>query len=99
VANVRTRITDYTVDDASGSVVSGSTTAEKFMTYEYTLVRTIGTVTAVQTDETESTLCPNCGGVIDINRTARCPYCGSIVTAKDFDWVISSIKGLSQETH
>lgn len=98
VANVRTRITDYVVDDASGNVVSGSDTAEKFMTYEYTLIRTRGTLTHVQTDETEATLCPNCGAPIDINQTAKCSYCGSIVKAKDFDWVTSSIKGLSQQS-
>ena len=41
-ALVRVRIKDYTVDDATGAVVSGSKTAEKFMTYEWTMIRTKG---------------------------------------------------------
>lgn len=98
VAEVRTRIVDYNVDDKTGEVVAGSKDEEKFMTYEYTMIRTKGTITAVQKDETESKLCPNCGAPININHTARCEYCGSVVNAKDFDWVIGTIKGLSQQS-
>ena len=98
VASVRTRIVDYTKDDRSGVVVSGSSTAEKFMTYEYVLIRSSGFVTGSQDRDAKTINCPNCGAPLDINRSTQCPFCNSIVTTKDYDWVISSIKGISQQT-
>ena len=99
VAHVRTRIVDYTKDDKTGNIISGSDTAEKFMTYEYVLVRSSGYVTITQDKDAKTFNCPNCGASLDINHSARCPYCDSIITAKSHDWVISSIKGISQVTH
>jgi len=98
VANVRTRIVDYTVDDRSGNVISGSRTAEKFMTYEYILIRSSGFVTNVQDRDASTINCPNCAAPLNINQSAQCQFCGSVVTTKDYDWVISSIKGISQVT-
>jgi len=97
IANLYTRITTYTLDKA-GQVVSGSRTAEKFMTYEWTLVRPKGTKTQSGGQPLSTCNCPNCGAAIDINAAAKCPYCGSIVSRADYDWVIAGIKGLSQRT-
>ena len=97
VANLRTRVVDYVVEDKTGKLVQGSKTAEKFMTYEWTLVRPLGTLTQKQSGD-KAFNCPNCGAPMDINNSAKCPYCESIVTKADYDWVISNIKGLSQET-
>ena len=97
VARLKTRIVDYVVSDADGSVVRGSATAEKFMEYEWDLVRTSGTLTGVSTG-TKSQNCPQCGAPININRTAQCEYCGCILTTDTFDWVVSEIKGISQRT-
>ena len=98
VATVRTRIVDFTVDDNTGNIISGSNIAEKFMTYEYILVRSSGYVTVAQHKDAETINCPNCGAPLNINHSAKCPYCNSVITTKDYDWVISSIKGVSQET-
>ena len=96
-AVLQTRIVDYTLDDTTGNLVSGSKTAEKFMTYEWTLIRTKGAKTFVSgTDETKH--CPNCGATLDLNNTAKCAYCGAIITAAEYDWVLNNIKGLSQRT-
>ena len=97
VARLRTRIVDYVTDDATGQIVRGSDTAEKFMEYEWTLTRKRGVQTGVN-DGVRVQICPNCGGTININRTARCPYCDSIVTVEAHDWAVSGIKGLSQRT-
>ena len=97
VANMRTRIVDYVIDDKTGSVIRGSNTAEKFMEYEWTLIRPRGSQTKQQSAD-EAFICPNCSAPININQSAQCPYCGSIVTKTDYDWVISEIKGLSQRT-
>ena len=97
VAIVSTRIVDYTVDDRSGELVTGSKSVEKFMTYEWTLTRSKGSKTAPASEkETDAKHCPSCGAPLDVNQSARCPYCGSVVYARDFDWAISAIRGLSQ---
>ena len=97
IAEIRTRIVDYVKNDTTGELVRGSMSQEKFMTYEWTLVRTTGTKTGQSTGLTGQT-CPNCGAHIDINHTAVCEYCGSVLTIDTFDWVVSNIKGLSQQT-
>lgn len=97
VAEVKTRIVDYVTDDNTGTIIRGSDKQEKFMTYEWTLVRTSGQTTGQSSGMTGQT-CPYCGAHVDINHTAVCEYCGSVLTTDTFDWVISSIKGLSQQT-
>jgi len=98
VARVRTRIKDYTLDDKSGEVLAGDRNKELFMEYEYTLVRTKGKKTTTQGTTIDTQHCPNCGAPINLAQSAKCEYCGSIITAKDYDWVISIIKGVSQES-
>ena len=100
VALVNTRIVDYTLNDKTGKLVSGSKTTEKFMTYEWTLIRSKGMTTPVPSGEgSEDTVtihCPSCGAPVEINQSAKCPYCDSVINAGDYDWVISAIKGISQ---
>ena len=102
VASVRTRIIDYTVSDKTGELISGSKSAEKFMTYEWTLIRSKGMKTPEPSGEgsrgTVSIHCPSCGAPLDINQSAKCPYCDSVISARDYDWAISAIKGISQRT-
>jgi predicted lipid-binding transport protein (Tim44 family) len=102
VALVNTRIIDYTVDDKTGNVVSGSKTQEKFMCYEWTLIRSKGIKTAAPSGEGSEGVntihCPSCGAPIEMNQSAKCPYCDCVIDANDFDWAISAIKGISQRT-
>ncbi len=102
VATVNTRITDYTLKDDTGKLVSGSQTAEKFMCYKWTLIRSKGTLTPERagegSEQTVSVHCPSCGAPTNINHSAKCEYCGSIINAKDYDWSISAIRGVSQQT-
>lgn len=97
VARLKTRIVDYVIDDATGNVVRGSNTAEKFMEYEWILVRSTGTLTR-DSNGTTAQNCPNCGAPININHSTRCEYCNSIITTDSFDWAVREIKGLSQRT-
>lgn len=96
-AELRTRIVDYTVDDNTGAVISGSKTAEKFLTYEWTLVRTKDSRTPLQTKDAAK-FCPSCGAPLDVNHSAQCPYCGTVITAASYDWTLNAIKGLAQQT-
>lgn len=97
VIQLDTRIVDYVTDDNTGAIVRGDNTHEKFMTYEWTLVRTTGVTTSKSTGTTSQT-CPYCGAHIDINQNTVCEYCGSVLTTDTFDWAVSSIKGISQHT-
>ncbi|MBR0444497.1 MAG: TIM44-like domain-containing protein, partial [Clostridia bacterium] len=97
IAIVSSRIIDYTLDDRTGALVSGSRTREKFMTYEMDLCRKTGMKSGTHSG-LHTINCPNCGAPLDINTTAKCPYCDSIVTVKEHDWAICGIKGLSQRT-
>ncbi|WP_026835428.1 TIM44-like domain-containing protein [Eubacterium xylanophilum] len=97
VVRVNTRIVDYTLDDATGNLVSGDRSAEKFMVYEWDVCRKTG-ITTSQSEGVKSLNCPHCGAAININQTAKCPYCDSIVTIDNEDWALDSIKGISQRT-
>ena len=96
VVKVRTRITDYTMD-RGGRVVSGYTDAESYMEYEYVLGRPAGTKTTKQAAQTVAGECPNCGAPINLAQSAKCPYCGTVVESNRFTWVITNIKGISQQ--
>ena len=97
VVELRTRIVDYTVKDATGEVVSGSKTAEKFLTYEWTLIRSKDSVTPDK-EVLKEIHCPNCGAAVHINHSGQCEYCGQVITVNEYDWVISAIRGISQQT-
>lgn len=97
VAEVRTRIVDYTVNDETQALISGDRTKEKFMTYEWDLSRQSGRTTEEKA-EMEDIHCPNCGAPVAINTTAKCPYCDSVITLSAHDWALCSIKGVAQQT-
>ena len=97
VARLKTRITTYILKDDTGELVRGSRTAEKFMEYEWTLTRSSDR-RGKSAGGTVVRSCPNCGAPLNINRTAKCEYCDSIVTVDSYDWVLTSIRGISQRT-
>ena len=97
VARLNTRIVDYTLDDKTGNLVSGSKDKEKFMVYEWDLVRPTGTKT--EKDKPMQTVnCPNCGAPVEINASAKCPYCGSVITLEEHGFALNAIRAISQET-
>ena len=97
VARINTRIVDYVKDDRTGNIIRGSNTREKFMTYEWSLVRSTGVQTSRSTGTTSQT-CPYCGANVDINQSAVCEYCGSVLHTDTFDWAVSNIRAISQRT-
>lgn len=97
VAELRTRIVDYTLSDEDGSLISGSRTAEKFMTYEWQLSRETG-LTTQTAQGMQNVSCPSCGAPLSINESAKCPYCGTVVKLESKDFVIDSMRGISQRT-
>ena len=87
VARLKTRIVDYTLDDATGSLVSGDRNKEKFMTYEWDLVRPTGTKTEAG-GNMQTVSCPHCGAPLEINASAKCPYCGSVITLEEHGFAL-----------
>lgn len=97
IAEIRTRIVDYTLNDKTGELVKGDKKKEKFLTYEWELTRASGRTTGAA-EEMTVVNCPNCGAPLSINATAKCPYCDSVVTVDAHDWAISAIRGIAQRT-
>ena len=97
IAQLNTRITTYSTSDLNGEIVKGNPNIEKFMTYEWDLTRTTGLQTEEEA-EMKTVTCPNCGAPVAINKSAKCPYCDTVITLNEHDWVLSSIKGLSQKS-
>lgn len=98
VARLTARIVDYTTDDASGAVVSGSMTDEKFIQYEWTLSRASGMSSPSSTGGVVTIACPNCGAPVDINMSARCEYCGSEIERSAHELALCRIEAVSQRT-
>lgn len=96
IVEMSTRINTY-VTDENGNIVSGDPNKERFMTYEWDLCRTSG-LTTEEEGHMHSINCPNCGAPVTINKSAKCPYCDSVITVDEHDWLLYSIKGLSQKT-
>ena len=94
---LKTRIVDYVENDADGSLVSGDRSREKFMTYEWTLIRAKGVKTAHDPGVSQVN-CPSCGAPMSVNQSGKCEYCGSVLTSGQYDWIISAIRGISQVT-
>lgn len=94
---ITSRIVDYTTDDETGRVISGDPNRERFMTYEWTFIRSLDKKTDEGTDM-DDTHCPNCGAPINLNQSAVCEYCGSVLESNRYDWVLSEIRGISQRS-
>lgn len=98
ILKLKTRIVDYTVNDSTGELISGSRDREKFMTYEWDMVRSTGIITGNEDGSAKKITCPGCGAPLDINVSARCEYCGSVVQRQAVDWAICAIRGVRQVT-
>ena len=99
IVRLQTKIVIYTTSDETGQVITGSTSQEKFMTYEWDITRTSGMKTLKpEKDSLGRSVCPSCGAPIDINASAVCEYCGSVISSTEHDWLISNITAISQKT-
>jgi hypothetical protein len=81
---------DFTLDEKSGQVVSGSKNPEPFTEY-WTFLRSDSVKTPSGVPELISKHCPNCGAPLQVNAIGKCDYCGSEVTSGHYSWVLSEI--------
>ena len=94
-------ITDYTVDDKTGTVVGGGADRRIRMRYEWELIRPSGLkggLAGEQDLRTKKTVCPGCGAELEINQHAKCAACGTVVTSDRFDFVLNKVTALGQRT-
>jgi hypothetical protein len=80
---------DYTIDDRTGAVVSGTKKGDAFTEY-WTFERS-GTTTTLQKDGVLEQKCPNCGAPLNVNAIGECTYCKAAVTNGTYDWVLQRI--------
>jgi hypothetical protein len=80
---------DYTVDERTGKVVTGSKTKTRTWTEYWTFVRYRN---AGASKARAGLNCPNCGAPLKVNSTGICEYCHGKITSGEFDWVLSKIE-------
>ncbi len=85
-------MTDCVVDESSRSVIGGDPKRVLKRKYLLTYMRRRGVKTRENADRTVSRSCPSCGAPVRISSSGRCEYCQSLVTAGDFDWVLTRME-------
>ena len=84
--DLKTRMADYIIDASTKKVIRGDKFKETYHIYRLTFVKT------EKTKATKTTNCPNCGAPTEITSTGRCPYCHSVITTKEYDWVLDNLE-------
>ena len=97
--DLKTRMADYIIDASTKKVIRGDKYKETYHIYRLTFVKTekAKAPEGEETDKkdeksTKTTNCPNCGAPTEITSTGRCPYCHSVITTKEYDWVLDNLE-------
>ena len=97
--DLKTRMADYIIDASTKKVIRGDKFKETYHIYSLTFVKTekAKAPEGEETDKkdeksTKTTNCPNCGAPTEITSTGRCPYCHSVITTKEYDWVLDNLE-------
>ncbi len=95
---IQSRMSDYIIDENTRNVLKGDPSKEYEMKYLYTFIRKIGVLTDPVKSNNSVVACPHCGAPTQITSAGKCEYCGFIVTTGEYDWVLSDIEALHDET-
>jgi hypothetical protein len=79
---------DYTIDDRTGVIESGSNSRDRSYSEYWTLIRgheVRGTPQATPN-------CPNCGAPLQTSMAGVCAHCSQHITSGEFDFVLSKIE-------
>lgn len=97
--DLKTRMVDYIIDASTKKVIRGDKFKETYHIYRLTFVKTEKTkapegeeIEKKEDKATKTTNCPNCGAPTEITSTGRCPYCHSVITTKEYDWVLDNLE-------
>ena len=90
---LKSKMIDYIINETTGAIEKGDKDTNKINTYILTFVRDISVKSSQSGEVSVGTMnCPNCGAPTSILSSGKCPYCGSIITTKDHNWSLSSLK-------
>lgn len=95
-ATVQTRLVEYTVEDHTANLISGSRSEEKLMTSRWLLTRPAEPDPAGAEDG--SPRCPHCGAPLTDAESDVCPCCDSTLTTEKPEFVVARIDTIAQET-
>lgn len=80
---------DYTTDDATGKLLSGSKTERQNRMYRLAFIRSVGVKTQKGAGGFTSGECPSCGAPIEVTQTGICEYCRNVITNGQYGWVLN----------
>lgn len=83
---------DYIIDATTKQVVEGNKNADRGNLYKLTFERTTGIKTTQNEEKVRTMNCPNCGAPTQITSSGKCEYCGSIITTRDYGWVLANLE-------
>lgn len=83
---------DYIIDANTKYVLEGHMEQDRITVYKLTFIRKKGVLTEEGEIKLNTTNCPNCGAPTEITSSGKCSYCGSIITTKDYGWVLSGLE-------
>ena len=90
--DLNSRMGDYIIDATTKQVIRGNKTAEYVNVYRLKFTRTVGVKTEEGGQKVNITNCPNCGAPTKVMSSGRCEYCNSVITTKDYGWVLSGLE-------
>ena len=83
---------DYVIDATTKEVVEGNKEADRGNLYRLTFERTSGVKTMQEIESIRTMNCPNCGAPTQITSSGKCDYCGSVITTRDYGWVLANLE-------
>lgn len=89
---LESKMVDYIIDENTGNVLKGDKNLNRVNWYVLNFVRKTGVKTNAEGKVTNTMNCPNCGAATEITSSGKCPYCGSIITTRDHNWSLASLK-------
>jgi len=81
---------DQDVDLRTGRPIPGTRAAGEFVEV-WSFLRRRGATTDPDKPGLMEGQCPNCGGPIEMNQSAKCGYCGALLRSGQYDWVLAEI--------
>lgn len=91
---LKSTMKDYIIDAKTKEVLEGNPNQDRITVYKLTFERKSGVLTKEGEIELKTTNCPNCGAPTQVTSSGKCDYCGSIITARDYGWVLAGLEPL-----
>lgn len=91
---LKSTMKDYIIDEKTKEVLEGNPNQDRTTVYKLIFERKSGVLTKEGEIELKTTNCPNCGAPTQITSSGKCKYCGSIITTRDYGWVLAGLEPL-----